>query len=264
VFYFVAYNANGGSGSHVDSNIPADSLYAVKTATEAGVSMPDADFVSWNTQPDGSGVAYLPGQEITMTQNLTLYAQWEEHLYTVSGYVFPVAMYDQGHGPAFLQLFDVAVELRETFLTPAPSELSTVAVPTDSYTGIGVFSIPDVPAGDYVLHIHRAGYLTRAMNVTIGGPSFTITLIPPDSAEMEGGVFRLWAGDANGNLIVDNDDIAILMPALGQSYPSPLYGANLDLNADGTINSIDIMLALNYLGQRSIDYPGAEGVDFNA
>lgn len=33
-------------------------------------------FLGWNTKPDGSGEEYSPGQSITLTEALTLYAQW--------------------------------------------------------------------------------------------------------------------------------------------------------------------------------------------
>lgn len=33
-------------------------------------------FSGWNTKPDGSGKEYSPGQGITLTKDLTLYAQW--------------------------------------------------------------------------------------------------------------------------------------------------------------------------------------------
>ena len=35
------------------------------------------DFAGWNTKADGSGTTYQPGAEITMTENVTLYAKWE-------------------------------------------------------------------------------------------------------------------------------------------------------------------------------------------
>ena len=37
----------------------------------------DHKFVGWNTQADGSGIAYAPGQEITITGNVDLHPQWE-------------------------------------------------------------------------------------------------------------------------------------------------------------------------------------------
>ena len=35
-------------------------------------------FVSWNTKADSSGYGYMPGEEITLTQGTTFYAQWME------------------------------------------------------------------------------------------------------------------------------------------------------------------------------------------
>lgn len=35
------------------------------------------DFLGWNTEPDGSGEEYSPGQSITLTEALTLYAHWQ-------------------------------------------------------------------------------------------------------------------------------------------------------------------------------------------
>lgn len=37
-------------------------------------------FKEWNTEPDGSGVSYDPGDQITITENTTLYAIWEGEL----------------------------------------------------------------------------------------------------------------------------------------------------------------------------------------
>lgn len=33
-------------------------------------------FSGWNTKPNGSGIEYTPGQDITLKEDLTLYAQW--------------------------------------------------------------------------------------------------------------------------------------------------------------------------------------------
>lgn len=35
------------------------------------------DFLGWKTKPDGSGEKYTPGQSITLTKDLTLYAHWQ-------------------------------------------------------------------------------------------------------------------------------------------------------------------------------------------
>lgn len=75
--FTVVYNPNGGFGGTADFDLIEDTVYIIKTPEEAGVSRPNYRFLSWNTQPDGSGIAYRPGDGITITENLILYAQWE-------------------------------------------------------------------------------------------------------------------------------------------------------------------------------------------
>ena len=40
-------------------------------------------FSGWNTAADGTGKAYQPGDTITLSENITLYAQWRAKEYTV-------------------------------------------------------------------------------------------------------------------------------------------------------------------------------------
>ena len=178
---------------------------------------------------------------------------------TVTGQVFPMAAFDWGYGNSFLALHDVVVELRSTFLTPAPSELSTKAV-LQGYSGYGSFTFENVPYGDYILYIERPGYLTRAMPVTIN--QSVVTLTSPGASE--NGVFRLWWGDSNGDLTIESKDYMMIMALVEENvaYPDPRYNAACDLNADRLINNSDlIMLLFDYWDMNIWDYPGAEGVD---
>ena len=76
--FTVTYHSNGGMGGSVDAGIPSDSQYVIKSDTAAGVSSPSSyyTFIGWNSRADGLGVCYFPGQVITATDNLILYAQW--------------------------------------------------------------------------------------------------------------------------------------------------------------------------------------------
>ena len=61
-----------------------------------GLSNPGFTFAGWNTATDGSGTEYAPGATITLTSDLTLYAQWVPDVYTVtyspgSGSVTPIS-----------------------------------------------------------------------------------------------------------------------------------------------------------------------------
>jgi outer membrane protein OmpA-like peptidoglycan-associated protein len=71
----ITFVANGGSGS----------LSELSGASGASVTLPSASSIvragytlsSWNSASNGSGTSYAPGQSLTLTSTLTLYAQWK-------------------------------------------------------------------------------------------------------------------------------------------------------------------------------------------
>ncbi len=76
VTFSVSYNANGGTGEHEDTGIARDTQYKVKSNTEVGITKPDSTFESWNTEAGGGGDSYQTGADLTITADVTLYAQW--------------------------------------------------------------------------------------------------------------------------------------------------------------------------------------------
>ena len=69
----LSFNANGGEGE----------MTPVNTRAGFAAQVPSCDFTNgenvfmeWNTESDGSGTTYLPGEEFTIKSNVTLYAQW--------------------------------------------------------------------------------------------------------------------------------------------------------------------------------------------
>ncbi|MCL2045120.1 MAG: dockerin type I domain-containing protein [Oscillospiraceae bacterium] len=181
---------------------------------------------------------------------------------TVTGRVWPMLANDiWGLGEAFVRSHDITVELRSTFLTPAPANLSTKAVLVDS-SGLGEFTFENVPYGNYVLHIDRPGYLTRAMLVSVSEASpAVITLSPPGIAE--GGVFRLWWGDSNDDGRIDNEDVMMILELmnLGVNANHPYYYSGCDFNSDGLIDNEDIQMVLEMWNRMLLDYPGSNGVN---
>ena len=70
----VTYNANGGTGTLVDSN---EYLYGASVTILANTfTRKYYTFSHWNTSPDDTGTNYLPGRVITVSANVTLYAIW--------------------------------------------------------------------------------------------------------------------------------------------------------------------------------------------
>ena len=73
-FFILSFDANGGEGlmhpQQFNKGV-SQSINAVRFTHES------LNFVGWNTAPDGSGTSYTDGQEITLSGDLILYAQWK-------------------------------------------------------------------------------------------------------------------------------------------------------------------------------------------
>ncbi len=73
--FTITFNANGGEGE-MDSQTADEG--AEITLTANAFTRTGYDFTGWNSAEDGSGASYGAGEKITLTENLTLYAQWSE------------------------------------------------------------------------------------------------------------------------------------------------------------------------------------------
>jgi uncharacterized repeat protein (TIGR02543 family) len=72
--YAMKYNMNGASAKNVQINT-TDSVVIIRETipTRKGYV-----FVEWNTNKNGTGTAYEPGEEYTARKTITLYAIWKE------------------------------------------------------------------------------------------------------------------------------------------------------------------------------------------
>jgi len=272
--YTLTYDANGGDDPPAPQSAPRD------TFTTVSVLIPnrtDYVFDGWATTPTATIAQYQPGDNIFMDGDITLYAVWApaQRGFSVIGRVFPLLVAPPaGFGESFLRMHDIVVELRETFKTPAPPELSTKPVLVDN-VGTGEFTFHNVPEGEYVLYIKRPGYLVRTMIVTINAASVDpilgmVVLAPPGAAD--NGVYKLWPGDCNDDLRIENLDLQMIQELLdladqlgvviNASHPD--YNPACDLDADGIISAMDMQVVLNidYWDKSAVDYAGAAGVDF--
>lgn len=71
--YKLYYNANNGSNAPSTQSVEAGGNVTVSSETPYRSNY---TFAFWNTKTDGSGTSYNPGDVITLTSNLTLYAIW--------------------------------------------------------------------------------------------------------------------------------------------------------------------------------------------
>jgi len=71
--FCITFDANGGIGTMEPQtfNVGEAQKLSGNTFRRLGYT-----FAGWNTQADGSGTAYANGETVTLTENITLYAQW--------------------------------------------------------------------------------------------------------------------------------------------------------------------------------------------
>ena len=70
----LSFNANGGSGSIAPISAVAGANVTVPGAT--GMLRAGFTLVRWNTTAHGTGVSYVPGRSVLLTNTLVLFAQW--------------------------------------------------------------------------------------------------------------------------------------------------------------------------------------------
>ena len=79
--YTVTFSANDGTERTTTQGFYSNTPQALtaNTFTRTGY-----DFIGWKTKADGSGDDYTDGQTITNLEDMTLYAQWQIHTYTIT------------------------------------------------------------------------------------------------------------------------------------------------------------------------------------
>ena len=81
---YVHFNKNnaGATGTMVDEAF--FSTAATQPLSTCAFSLKDYTFIGWNTAADGSGTSYSDGETITVSSDMTLYAQWLPTTFYVS------------------------------------------------------------------------------------------------------------------------------------------------------------------------------------
>lgn len=104
VKHILSFDANGGIGNMDNQMFTyGDALKISKNVfTKEGYS-----FKGWNTKVDGTGDSYIDEQEISITDNLTLYAMWEE------SYSYVINKYTVDEDNKYIDLIDVGTTIDE-------------------------------------------------------------------------------------------------------------------------------------------------------
>lgn len=152
----LTYNPNGGAeDAYVAWGAPNSNL----TVDDNTFTRPGYQFTGWNTMADGSGTAYKPGDNYTLTSAAdVLYAQWQQ----IIGSFSVKKILRDGTNFASASVNDVQFQLYET-----DADWSTDASVYKAFGGVvtvsgiqtvegknkfGIFEFKDLPLGYYYLH----------------------------------------------------------------------------------------------------------------
>ena len=155
--YTVTYNANGRGAA------PASQTLAYPTATNAQPNITGVTGWScngWNTQANGSGTAYAAGQlikaaNVVPTGNITLYAQWQQGVYTLN--VDPNGGIWNGSD----QVQSFVQTLNTTLAIPAPTKAGAVFL---GWAEVGPGHLGKIVSGN-----PRAIQVDPSFDTTVGG-----------------------------------------------------------------------------------------------
>lgn len=116
----------------------------------------------------------------------------------------------------------------------------TTTVNTDS-TGSATFSLPGVTSDTYNVYLKPEGFLrdelsTVQLNTNVtANLTFNITRVGIDCNSGQSTGSQIWAGDLNGDNVINGDDYNIILRNFGKSDPAGTY----DINGDGVIDGVD-------------------------
>ncbi len=226
----VYYNANGGIGY-----MPYHSYESSPVLTNA-FERTGYSFTGWNTSPDGSGTTYTANGTASLSQSVTLYAQWQKNeisTYTISGMIYS---YDNG--------IPVTVTLTDNGTTVSSLTVSVSEGLTSS------FEFTDIPNGIYTIKIEKAGSTNYTVtNIAVNGENVDLT----ESSSQKISLIKLTAGDIDGNGYIDSLDVSCLVFDLGEASSNTIYPYS-DINCDGYRDAIDVAVLSNNLFTSSEEY----------
>jgi hypothetical protein len=172
---------------------------------------------------------------------------------TTARYYVPNAALRDGSEPGFILHLDnpgIPIHWDLLFGGGAPTTPPYVELPPrerglasheDETIFIGMYVFEDVPVGDYILEISRAGYVSRYAEVHVGKGG--------GSLEHR----ELILGDVDGDGEVTEEDLR-LIEEHAASWSEAGYDPRYDLNADGKVDAADVSAARAFLGFKAAYY----------
>lgn len=223
----LTYDENGGSGTM------AEEIGKTFTVKSCAFTPPTGyEFDKWNSEMNGSGTDYIVGQNITLTEGLTLYAIWTPKTYTVTlnkdggsgGPASVTATFDEAMPSATMptkssssflgyftekngagtQYYDADGNSMNNWTTASNATLYAAWGPTSTPEGdcnldFWFFNSADATANsksnnDLVFKNMVAASSTLSGSITIDGLSYSVTQRTGDPEDGVFGKFTVYAG----------------------------------------------------------------------
>ena len=164
--YVVLFNANGGTGTMAAVEQPKNSSYTIPTCS---FTREDRFFIGWATS---DGVGYQPGDNITLTDNLTLYAKWggRKNIFTVNGLKYLVTSVS----PSTVEVYKIdgskpTGELNiPATITIVGTEFSVTSIAQSVFSGCSDLTTVNIPDG--VTSIGRKAFYNCKALTTVNIP----------------------------------------------------------------------------------------------
>lgn len=212
--YNISYNGNGGLG---EMNI-STGTYNEKITLEKNCFEKDGYiFLNWNTSPDGNGISYNDEEEIILTDNITLYAQWQEkEPYKIKNYT---------------------VDETNKYI----SNIMTNTIVDSFISNIELSSGYSIDVDYKEVNNEKMIYTTGKTRIYKGN-------------ELYIEYTNIVIGDINGDGLINSTDLLrVRQHLLGKKVLDGAYFLASDINYDNTINSTDLLrIRQHLLGKKEI------------
>lgn len=229
-YHTLHFDANGGTGGTPNQYAVDATPFSVASCL---FTRENSRFTGWNTAADGSGTAYAEGESITLTNDITLYAQWEHVPVTYKIFIKDVVslfleegdvLTGGGLGDSQATIADGAtVTFRDVHLISAPEQIFPRITCQGDATII--LSGTNKIMGGW----HSAGiYVPEGHTLTIRGNGSLTAMGSYSSAGIGGG-----RNQSCGNIIITNE-VAFVTAKAGSGIISIGQGKGNNLSC-GTV-----------------------------
>jgi uncharacterized repeat protein (TIGR02543 family) len=149
--FTLSYDGNGATGGSVPASVTAEKGTAVKLSDAGSLIKDGYTFSGWNSNADGTGDSYSPGDNVTLGADMTLYAKWQSAtanklIFSFTSSTFTVTIYDNASTKALVAKLPMTVRLTQMNGNEYYSYLTGTKLPS------AALPVSIIQEGDFMLY----------------------------------------------------------------------------------------------------------------